>query len=100
MVDRTARCLNAPERGTSSVTIRSARTGPVPPARLGRGEMRPLPSPDGPAQQVPPFATSYVAEATSIPRARRALRSVAEAGGATAAQLDDIALASSEAITN
>src|SRR2546421_4870688 len=46
------------------------------------------------------FAVSYAAEANSIPRARRALRAFAEAGGATLAELDDIALASSEAITN
>jgi len=68
--------------------------------------MRPQPSPDGSlggaGEQVPlgGFATSYMAEANSIPRARRALRALAEAGGATSAQLDDIALASSEAITN
>src|SRR5437016_2345094 len=67
--------------------------------------MRPPSSPDGlpgsAAMQMPAgFATSYVAEANSIPRARRALRALAEAGGATVAQLDDIALASSEAITN
>src|SRR4051812_39644092 len=64
--------------------------------------MRPTPSPDVAARQVSPdgFATSYVAEANSVPRARRALRALAEAGGATAVQLDDIALATSEAMTN
>jgi len=68
--------------------------------------MRPQTSPDGSlegvAQQVSlgGFDTSYAAEANSIPRARHALRALAEAGGATAPQLDDIALASSEAITN
>ncbi len=68
--------------------------------------MRPTPSLDGSPDDAPRqvsrhgFATSYVAEAISIPLARCALRAFAEAGGATAAQLDDIALASSEAVTN
>jgi anti-sigma regulatory factor (Ser/Thr protein kinase) len=47
------------------------------------------------------FAISYAAEASSIGVARRALRAFAETGGAaTVAQLEAIALASSEAITN
>jgi len=68
--------------------------------------MRPQSSPDGAPSGVAAympsngFAASYVAEAASIPRARHAVRALAEAGGATTAQLDDIALASSEAITN
>jgi serine/threonine-protein kinase RsbW len=67
-----------------------------------RPKLSPEGAPDGVVQHVSPdgFATSYVAEPNSIPRARRALRAFAEAGGATAEQLDDIALASSEAITN
>jgi anti-sigma regulatory factor (Ser/Thr protein kinase) len=47
------------------------------------------------------FVISYAAREHSIGPARRALRQFAEGGGAaTAAQLDAIALASSEAITN
>jgi anti-sigma regulatory factor (Ser/Thr protein kinase) len=69
--------------------------------------MSPQPSPSvSPAEAVAlgedqTFALSYAARENSIGPARRALRQFAEAGGAaTTAQLDAIALASSEAITN
>jgi anti-sigma regulatory factor (Ser/Thr protein kinase) len=72
-------------------------------ARLGRGfQMSPQSSPrPSPAQaSAHSLGVSYLAEAKSIARGRLAIRNFAEAEGATPPVLDDITLASSEAITN
>ena len=46
------------------------------------------------------LSRSYLADAASIPAARGELATFAQAQGATPSQVDDIALSSSEALTN
>ncbi|HEX3511677.1 MAG TPA: ATP-binding protein [Solirubrobacteraceae bacterium] len=64
--------------------------------------LSPEPSPTQVPEHAPAhtFGISYLAVAGSVARGRRAVRAFAEAEGATPAVLDDITLASSEAITN
>src|SRR5437868_1832286 len=65
----------------------------------GATVMRPSYS-SSPSRRESDMSVSYEAIASSIPRARAVLRQFGLAHGASGDQLDDIALASSEALTN